>query len=90
LRTLVRIALERVSELNRLGLGSEALKKLIVDARLDKDPRAGSAALPVVEAGRGHSSAMENLNQSREFILNAVGGPVDGKVEVCVVEYDIR
>ena len=48
----MRIALERVSELNRLGLGSEALKKLIVDARMDEDPRAGSAALSVVEAGR--------------------------------------
>jgi hypothetical protein len=59
LRTLVRIALERFSELNRLGLCSEALKKLIVDARLDKYPRAGSAALPVVEAGRGPSISDE-------------------------------
>jgi hypothetical protein len=59
LRTLVRIATEWVSELNRLGLGSEALKKLIVDVRLDKDARAGSAALPVVEAGRGPSISDE-------------------------------
>jgi hypothetical protein len=55
----MRIALERVSELNRLGLGSKAFKKLVVDARLDKDPRAGSAALAVVEAGGGFSISDE-------------------------------
>jgi len=57
LRTLVRIALKGVSKLNRLGPGSEALKKLIVDARLDKYPRTSSAALPVVKAGKGLQSA---------------------------------
>jgi hypothetical protein len=51
LGTLVRIAPERVSELNRLGLGSEALKKLIINSRLDKDTRAGAAALSVIKAG---------------------------------------
>ncbi len=48
----MRIVLERVSELNRLGFGSEALKKLIVNTRLDKDSRAGTATLSVVETGR--------------------------------------
>jgi hypothetical protein len=52
LGTLVRIAPERVSELERLGLSSETLEKLIIDARLDKDTRAGTATLPVVKAGR--------------------------------------
>ena len=51
LGTLVRITSERVSELERLRLNSEALQKLIIDARLDKDTRAGAATLPVVKAG---------------------------------------
>ena len=38
----------------------------------------------------GDGSISEEFDQSRGFILNTMGGPVDGKVEVCVVEYDIR
>ena len=89
LGTLVRIAPKRVSKLNRLGLGSEALEKLLVDARLDKDTRAGTAALPVVHAGKGHSMSDELITYASN-IQYAVRGPVDSKLEVCVIEHDVR
>jgi hypothetical protein len=89
LGTLVRIAPKRVFKFNRLRLGSEALEKLIIDARLYKDTRAGTAALPVVHAKKDGSMSGKIL-QSREYILDAVGGPIDGKLEICVIEHDIR
>ncbi len=36
------------------------------------------------------ASISDECNQPSEYILDAVGGPVDSKVEVCIVEYNIR
>lgn len=51
LGALVDIGPEGVSEFDRPCLGSEPFEEFIIDARLDKDTRAGTAALPVVPAG---------------------------------------
>lgn len=49
LRALEGVALERVADLVLLGTGLEALKEGVVDALLDQDTAAGTAALAVVE-----------------------------------------
>jgi hypothetical protein len=88
---LVRVVREWVAEFNRPGLGSEALEELIVDARLDKDTRAGAAALPVVPADDVLDEQEKAApNRLMKYVLDAVGGPVNSLVEVRIVEYDVR
>ena len=56
-----------VSELDRLGLSSKLPEELIVDPRLDKDTRIGTAALPVVPAVPGYVTVKVNgISQSRD------------------------
>jgi hypothetical protein len=51
LRSLVRVGLEWVSDLERLGLLLEASSEFVVDALLDVDSGSGTTCLSVVEAG---------------------------------------
>ena len=46
------IGVERVADLERLGVLRKACKELVVDLVVDVDTRASAAALSVVEAGR--------------------------------------
>ena len=49
LGTLVGLGVERITDTDRLGLLDTARDKLVVDVLLDKDARAGAAALALVE-----------------------------------------
>ena len=48
LRTLVGIITKGISNFNRLGFGSETLKKLIIDPSLNEDSRSGTAYLTLI------------------------------------------
>lgn len=50
LRTLVRLGVKGVSDLQLLGLGLESSDKLVVNTLLDEDSGSGTASLTVVEA----------------------------------------
>ena len=30
------------------------------------------------------------IRKPREYILDSMGGPIDSKLEVCIIKYDIR
>ena len=80
--------MEGVTDLDRLGLLGELGEEFVVDASLDEDTSTSATGLAVVPAGRwpvnlcGHSVARHSQD--------TMCSPVNGLVEVCIVEDDSR
>ena len=45
---------------------------------------------PWLKLGDAFDDGQRWIRKSREYILDAMGGPINGKLEVCVIEHDIR
>ena len=84
------VGVEGVADLERLGVLGEALEELVVDLLVDVDARARTAALAVVEAARAsrQHGAGEEAGKRGGDVLDTERGPLDGLVNVGVVEDD--
>lgn len=94
LRALLSFRAKGVAYLDRLCLLGEGGEKLVVDTLLDEDTRSGAACLAVVPAKVDVSDSKKERCNAKGTqggdVLDPVARPTDSRVDVSIVEDDIR
>lgn len=88
LRALEVVRVEGVADLDVAGVLREAVEELVVDLLVDEDARAGTADLAMVVAVRPPVSLYAPSKGTRS-LQDTESGPLDGLVEVAVIENDV-
>ena len=90
LGSLVGVLAEGVTDLDRLDLLGELFKEFFINFRLDEDATTSTATLAVVPAEPIAQSTSFDESRWQICSLDTVGSPIDGLVDIRVVEDDVR